>query len=419
MSRTTASRSAGGGAAPAALSLAAALLVLVTGCAVSPPLPTEETVVWQGQVRVTDDVIIPRGTRLMIEPGTVVRFAFRDDDGDGWGDAVLRVQGTLVARGTAEAPVVFTSDAQPAQPGLWGGVRVDFGEIDLRYTVVEGSSRGLHVHFSRGRISDSVLRRNIDGTRLGQDVITVEHSLFYGHPGKGLNQRLSQNRVELNRFHHNRNGLFLFEGDRGSVFRGNAFRANDHPFRLGDFFTGTVQVEASDWGGSPPCEVGSASDRPDAQLVEVPGEIGPAGPRQWPWWEPAGASPEYPGGDPAAATGQSGDLVLDAVRLRVAPSNGIQAMAGEPGRKLWRRSLGAPVVAGPVVAGPGLLAVATRTGRLYLLDVRTGLERDAWEFGEGAVAGLAPAEEGGVVIALAGGGVQVLRVRVLPRESAP
>lgn len=372
----------------------------------------------------TADVVLPRGSRLVLEPGTVVRFGYRDDDGDGWGDASLRVEGELMAQGTPEAPVVFTSTAEPAEPGAWGEIRIDYGSFDLRYAVVEGSTRGLHSHFSQGRLTDSVLRRNVDGTRLGASVVELAHCLFYGHPGKALNARKCRNRIQRNVFHHNRNAVFLFEADEGSAFEENRFRHNEHPFRLGDFFEGSVAARGNDWGRLPPRgpeEGGSGEPR----IRTEPGQVADAGPRAWPVWreaweaeigEPVVAGPVITdeGVYVASANGASVRLglldgrvlpvgkggrhrvaVLEAAAMPTLPAEvegaiyradgagRLHAVQRATGRSLWTRNLGAAVGALPVRVGGGDLAVPVPTGRLYLLDAATGLERDCWQAGEG------------------------------------
>ncbi len=257
-----------------------ALLLAVSGCSGlgrSPDRPPHA--VWSGQVTVREDVVIPRGGSLTVLPGTVVRFAFRDDDGDGWGDASIRVEGDLRVRGTAARPVVFTSERQPPSPGRWGELRVDFGAVDLSNTVIEGSTRGLHTHFSSGTVRDGIFRYNVDGTRLGDSALVVERNRFYGHPGKAYNAHRCRNRVRGNLFRDNRNGVFLFEEDRGSRFEANRFRDNGNPFRLGDFFSGTVRTRGNDWGATLPS---SPAGNPDARLETDPATVASAGPSGWP-----------------------------------------------------------------------------------------------------------------------------------------
>ncbi|MDF1553891.1 MAG: PQQ-binding-like beta-propeller repeat protein [Deferrisomatales bacterium] len=263
------------------------LSLLVLGCAASAPaprvaVPAVATTVWRGTVELAESRTFPRGSRLVIEPGTTVRFAAVDEDGDGWGDVSLRVEGDLIARGTPERPIRFTSQASPAEPGSWGEIRIDFGAFEFSYVVLEGSTRGLHAHFSRGTVRDCVLRWNVDGTRLGESEVDLEHNLFYGHQGKAYNARNCRNTVRGNRFHHNRNGIFLFEADQGSVIEGNHLRHHPQPLRLGDFFNGTVHTQGNDWGDPLPAPGELA---PGQVLAAAPAPVTAAGPRAWPHWE--------------------------------------------------------------------------------------------------------------------------------------
>jgi len=263
------------------------LAFLALGCATSAPtprsaVPTIQTTVWRGEVTLTESVTFPRGSRLVLEPGTTVRFARVDEDGDGWGDVSLRVEGDLIAVGTPALPIRFTSASAPAEPGSWGELRVDFGSFDLTHTVIEGSTRGLHAHFSKGALRDSVLRWNVDGTRLGESQVVVEHNLLYGHHGKAYNARLCRNTVRKNRFHHNKNGIFLFEGDQGSVFEGNHLREHERPLRLGDFFTGALATRGNDWGATLP---GPEELAPGQSVTAAPAPVSHAGPRGAPHWE--------------------------------------------------------------------------------------------------------------------------------------
>jgi hypothetical protein len=61
--------------------------------------------------RVTSPLVIPSGAELVIEAGTVLRF----DPGTG-----IRVEGSLVARGTDDSPIIFTSSSAAAAPADWG-----------------------------------------------------------------------------------------------------------------------------------------------------------------------------------------------------------------------------------------------------------------------------------------------------------
>lgn len=76
---------------------------------------------WEGRVEVTGEVRVAKGATLLVQPGTVIRFAPGQDEA-GQFKARLFVSGTLVAQGTAESPITFESAAQIPQPGDWGGI---------------------------------------------------------------------------------------------------------------------------------------------------------------------------------------------------------------------------------------------------------------------------------------------------------
>ena len=57
---------------------------------------------------VTNDVRVPEGSTLTIEPGVTIQFRDADDD--------LVVDGALVAVGTSTAPITFTSATIKRRP---------------------------------------------------------------------------------------------------------------------------------------------------------------------------------------------------------------------------------------------------------------------------------------------------------------
>ena len=97
---------------------------------------------WSGTIHITGDVQVDAGVTLVIEPGTVVLIAARQDDQhaghqgsidefnpkdppmDGTQRVEFQVQGNLFVRGTAEAPVIITSDAASPQNDDWRGILI-------------------------------------------------------------------------------------------------------------------------------------------------------------------------------------------------------------------------------------------------------------------------------------------------------
>jgi hypothetical protein len=121
-----------------------------------------EDVTWEGEVLIDGTVMVSPLARLTVAPGTVVRFAFRDSDGDGVGESEVFIQGRLIAEGTPERPIVFTA-LDGAGRGRWGAINLmgtDAEENRLSWCLVESSFRGLHSHFSRFRVEHSIFRGN-------------------------------------------------------------------------------------------------------------------------------------------------------------------------------------------------------------------------------------------------------------------
>jgi hypothetical protein len=121
-----------------------------------------EDTAWEGEVLIDGTVMVAPAAHLTIAPGTVVRFAFRDADGDGVGESEIFIQGRLRAEGTRDAPIVFTA-LDGTGPGRWGAINLmgsDAEESRLAWALVEHSFRGLHSHFSRIRAEHSIFRDN-------------------------------------------------------------------------------------------------------------------------------------------------------------------------------------------------------------------------------------------------------------------
>ncbi|NJC89115.1 MAG: hypothetical protein FIB02_11400, partial [Desulfuromonas sp.] len=147
-------------------------MLLITGCAAArPPLELADAViadrqVWAGEVRIRGVVTVKKAGHLTILPGTRVVFEPLDRDGDGIGDGELLIEGGLVARGTAEAPIVFTSGAAQPKAADWKFLYLDFareGEID--HVISEYAYSGVQIHFCKATVTDSEFRHNVDGLR--------------------------------------------------------------------------------------------------------------------------------------------------------------------------------------------------------------------------------------------------------------
>ncbi len=161
--------------------IVALFLVNITVCAhaatTSGMLTHDET--WSGTVVLTGDVTVPEEFTLTIEPGTILRFVpGSDDQGNGLdpNSPELIVNGSLVAIGTAERPIVFTSSPTNPAKGNWQGIRAFTNggtvAVALSHCIVEYAVNALTVAANGGsatvNVSHCIFRHNSrDGFSVG------------------------------------------------------------------------------------------------------------------------------------------------------------------------------------------------------------------------------------------------------------
>jgi hypothetical protein len=124
----------------------------------------------KGPYLVTSDIYVPAGKTVVVEPGTV--FLFKNFTG-------MHVQGTLIAKGTAEKPVVLTSENDKRfnkeaslipNPYDWNGIFIHNDAIgtDLQHIEVAYSVYGINALTRFFRILAGVFREN------GRANLTIE-----------------------------------------------------------------------------------------------------------------------------------------------------------------------------------------------------------------------------------------------------
>ncbi len=119
-----------------------------------------ENTLWQGEVRMEDDVLVPAGVTLTVAAGTRILVQPADNtkiDPEYLSHQTeLLVRGRLLINGAAGSRVSFLAEGGSA-PSRWAGVMVDGGEVLLNGTDVQDAEAALTV------IAGKV---NLDGCRL-------------------------------------------------------------------------------------------------------------------------------------------------------------------------------------------------------------------------------------------------------------
>jgi len=167
--------------------LLAALLVLAPRVSADEPVETEfrgslkEDATWRGTVRLTGDVTVEEGVRLVIERGTRVVISSRADPRGGWNDGLveIHVRGLLLADGELGQPVEFVPQVWLANPPKerprrelmpWLGI-VFHPEAkphaELKGCVFQGALEAVQVGSSDLRLRDCVFHRCSTGVQTG------------------------------------------------------------------------------------------------------------------------------------------------------------------------------------------------------------------------------------------------------------
>lgn len=270
----------------------------LAGCAAPAPVPSpaasararlpirglvaNET--WQGEVRVRGSVVVPKGITLTVLPGTVVRFEKIDVDADGIGDSELYVEGRIVAEGTHERPVVFTSaEAHPA-PRDWKYLFIErSNRSSLAHCISEYAFSGVQIHFSRASVRRCTFRNCIDGLRFSTAEGRFERNLMTGNVhGVRYEERGSQAELSGNEIRGNKVGIFCVTETKGtSTIRGNRIHGNEqYDFKLGNRQRADVPAPGNWWGTPDPAAVRSrifdrASDPELGRVVVEPLLVSP------------------------------------------------------------------------------------------------------------------------------------------------
>jgi hypothetical protein len=261
--------------------LFAAVTCLLAGCTLGVPAiklkdsVIEGAVTWSGEVHIDGIVTVKKTGRLVIEPGTRVLFEPRDEDGDGIGDAELLVEGSLIARGTAEAPIFFTSAASKPKPSDWKYLYLDFArDADLDYIVSEYAYSGLQIHFCKARVTNSMFRYNVDGLRFSTvNLFAAGNRIYANRHGLRYEERGSEVVFHHNDIRENEIGVFVVTRsvDNAQIERNNIADNRQYNVKLGWQQPGDVTLPNNWWGRLSPDAITETffDQRLDASLGTV------------------------------------------------------------------------------------------------------------------------------------------------------
>ena len=194
---------------------------------------------------------------LTIEPGTMVRFAVRSDDQHGGGDtpitdpyfpndpalapsqisAIVVITGSLYAVGSAERPIIFTSDSLNPQKADWQSIAFEKGRLSLTNSIVEYAYYGIQINQDADDstvVIENNTVRHIQGCGIClapkptvRITITISGNDISDCGHEGIDTHSSANVViEHNTLHDNLNGIVI-DGNNSTI-RYNRFVRNEN-----------------------------------------------------------------------------------------------------------------------------------------------------------------------------------------------
>uniref|UniRef100_A0A540VEF0 S8 family serine peptidase n=1 Tax=Litorilinea aerophila TaxID=1204385 RepID=A0A540VEF0_9CHLR len=167
-------------------------------------------------------VIVGQGVTLTIQPGTVIK---------GNPDKFIRVDGTLIARGTAEAPILFTTNSVTGT--RWSGIRFTDSAMDAWFDP-QGNYQGGSV------LQHVIVERAAIGASLGSRAPYIADSTFQDNGMAiqvGSNGNGGSPRIERSQFTRNSTAINL-QGGRPTISY-NTFR------NTGEGITGSGSPEVT------------------------------------------------------------------------------------------------------------------------------------------------------------------------------
>lgn len=136
--------------------------------------------VWQGDIHATCMVEVKKGVTLTIAPGTVIKF-YHDRNYKTFARAGLTVYGKLIAKGTPEKQIWFTSDAKDPINGDWMGIAI-FNSKDsiVDHAIVEFAEIAVSQFDSSVPIANSIIRwSNAEGLYAERSTPIIENNMLY------------------------------------------------------------------------------------------------------------------------------------------------------------------------------------------------------------------------------------------------
>lgn len=145
--------------------------------------------IWSGEIKVIDQLVVPYGITLIIQPGTIVKFKHSRDYKNFARGGLIIQGGVLQATGSPDNPIWFTSDADQPINGDWEGIVIEDSNNKniIDHAIVEYAFIGIRFWTSSGTVSNSIVRWiNAEGIYMERSKPNIEGCTIYGTGYNGI-----------------------------------------------------------------------------------------------------------------------------------------------------------------------------------------------------------------------------------------
>ena len=134
-----------------------------------------ENIVWKkawSPIDIEGDIRVPPLYTLTIESGTTIRFLAESDSSTGFKKSLCDfvVEGTLIARGTENDPIVFLSQSSIPLKDDWDGIRFlstdEKNKSEIDHVIISGAETGLEIYGNNTIVSNYKARYCKNGLAL-------------------------------------------------------------------------------------------------------------------------------------------------------------------------------------------------------------------------------------------------------------
>lgn len=137
-------------------------LLLLLPPVTSHAVTLDKNTVWQGEVKVSEDILVPKGITLTIKPGTMVRVAVAEStktDPEYISPLTeITIRGTLNVEGTQKAPVEFSGE--DGKIGNWAGIIIDQGKAIMNFFRIRNAETAIHSLDGGLQMNGAILQDN-------------------------------------------------------------------------------------------------------------------------------------------------------------------------------------------------------------------------------------------------------------------